>query len=435
MRTLIVFFTLQLVTQPLAFSSIKLIFQLLQEIRNMQQLQHKINSAGANPQDRQIQGNYMAQANVLKQRIQYIQKMINVEQTFFLSQQQELLMNRNNNAASCSASMTTNPAMMSSIKPMETNLVGESNQLSTDLGSMQLGSMGQSSSTVVASAPTAAQIQLNQLQSNNGLASAGQSRLSQWKLEPSSSQMEKPEDLESKFSRAPGVNVKPAMLQCNSWSSGGTEGWENDAYKDSNSGLLSTSAPNHNHHHQHQQQQPAFNQFGLQQVNEFEPGKPWKAPPQAMKPNESHSQSINKDQIPSYWSSTGSPSPGESLVGSFASSSTWSFPGGPGVSGASTSVTSGPTRIENPLVDEQQMNSWPNSNVISGTNREMWNRPKAKGPPPGLGQLGTNSSQAKPSGANPWSPDESAGNNPWLQPSASSYLILRNLIQVRVASI
>lgn len=361
----------------------------------------KINTVGPNPNNPVLKI-YLLQQAEAKQHIQHFQKLISQEQNMFLSQQQEVInMNR---PPSFVAKQFDNG------KP-----VPDLNQLTADIGSMQLGAIGMSNGP--SSASQAAQAQIQPFASNAG--STGQSRLAQWKLD--SAQHDKPDELHSKFNRAPGVNVKPN--NCNSWSAGIGDTWDNgNSFKDpSNAGLLSTSAPNH-----HAQ---SFNQFGLQQVNEFEPGKAWKQS-QLLKSNDPSSQpvSINKEQI-AYWPSPNQPSPSgaESLVGSFASNSTWSFPGG---NGGSSGGGSGNAGIGTPLnMEEHPVNGWPNSNLVTANGSEMWNRGKPKGPPPGLGQLNA----AKSSSVNPWSPEETQpGNNTWIQNSAnqSAFLLLRNLVQV-----
>jgi hypothetical protein len=371
---------------------------LLDKIRYFHQLQMKINSVGPNPNNPVLKI-YLLQQGEAKQHIQHFQKLISQEQNMFLSQQQEVIMNRQSAGSSFVG------------KQFDNKQVSDLNQLTSDIGSIQLGAIGMQNGPS-SSAQSQAQLQFSQ-------NAAGQSRLSQWKLD--AAQMDKPEDMHSKFNRAPGVNVKPQNVPCNSWSAGIGDTWENNSFKEQNANLLSTSAPNH---------QQAFNQFGLQQVNEFEPGKAWKQS-QMIKSADSQAQPvpINKEQMP-YWPSPSQPSPSaESLVGSFASNSTWSFPGGNG--GGGSGGGSGNAGIGTPLnMDEHQANGWPNSNLVNSNGAEMWNRPKAKGPPPGLGQLNSGKSNQ----GNPWSPDEQSANNTWIQNAQnnSAFLLLRNLIQVRL---
>ncbi|KAB0794077.1 hypothetical protein PPYR_13697 [Photinus pyralis] len=378
----------QILNQPLAPQTLVLLNQLLQQIKNLQQLLTQQSVA----QSQTLGGkpsNILLQCSVLitktKQQISNLQNQIAAQQAIYVKQQQHNL--TGNSSGGPSDIFKTNP-MHDSINALQGNFV--------DLG-----------------------IKDSQI-------SQQQSRLNQWKLPA----LDKEEGGE--FSRAPGSISKPLAPSNSSpnlnglgltqpdgpWSSGrsaDTGGWPdagaNDPVADNKDGQWSTST------------QPSLTDL----VPEFEPGKPWKGnqmksieddpsiTPGSVVRSPLSIATIKDTELFNMNSSKNSPPGGDSIQPLSLSSSTWSF-------NPPATTPSAFTSPQNKLPASK--GSLGDPNPSTAVTSELWGAPKSRGPPPGLATKGASglNGWTISLGSASWAAQRSSGN--W---GSSPWLLLRNL--------
>jgi len=214
----------QILNQPLSHNTIQLIYQLLQEIRNLHtlQLQSRLNM---NKNLGPAQSDLNVQITMIKQRISSLQNQIKVQQQIFINNQQQT-------------------------KSVPNSDLNNLNNLANN-GGLSINSNAMSDFNKLISSPESPN---EEFQSNSGQQ---QSRLSTWKNSTSSN---------DGFSRAPGSLNKTGA---NNWPlssefQNNSETWLNEAND------LTNTLSNMNL----QQSQQTFNI--TDSVPEFEPGKPWR---------------------------------------------------------------------------------------------------------------------------------------------------------------
>ena len=377
---------LQILNQPLAPPTIQYIYQLLQQIKLLQQLQVQIASSyaskpsgpGVGPPVTAFQSQLHVQITQTKQRISNLQNQINVQQALFLKQQQQQQFNQHQGSTPSSSASVNHAAMHSAshnaFEFLNKGSGSDNNlQLPAEYRDLSLKDFNQQS----------------------------QSRLkTTWKL-PSFDK-----DDSNEFSRAPGSSAnkqQPGSLSILtrdvSWSGLGDESannWldivnltqSNDLIKDN---LVNSSGPTN-----------PYNINDL--VPEFEPGKPWKGSSQFknveddphITPGSVNRSPLSVNSIFNNWPAKVSPTSAttnESVPSTLTlSSSTWAF------SPASSSLYTEPK-------GSKGYNSWGENTSPSDS---LWSSgSKPRGPPPGLAQVkgsvgGNNTNSANLWNSEPW---------------------------------
>ncbi|KAI4455914.1 trinucleotide repeat-containing protein [Holotrichia oblita] len=383
----------QILNQPLAPQTLVLLNQLLQQIKNLQQLANQQTIAqnqgclGMKPNN-----NHILQYNVLitktKQQISNLQNQIAAQQAMYVKQQHI--------GSGGPSDLFKSSSMHESINTLQNNFA-------------EIG------------------IKDTQMHYDIIKQSQQQSRLNQWKLPA----LDKEEGGE--FSRAPGSvskslapshsspNLNPLGLTQpdGPWSSGRSTdtGWPDTGAGDS-------GAPDVKDAQWAAPTQPSLTDL----VPEFEPGKPWKGTQiksieddpsitpgsvvrsplsiATIKDNELFNMNPNK-----------SPPLGDTIQPLSLSSSTWSF--NP-PSSTSTMISSPQNKLPT------TKGTLGDLNTPTAVTSELWGAPKPRGPPPGL--------SAKSSVVNGWatnlgsnSSSSWGGQRNWTPTSGSPWLLLRNL--------
>lgn len=375
----------QILNQPLAPQTLVLLNQLLQQIKNLQQLANQQAIAQNQPcLGMKPNNNHILQYNVLitktKQQISNLQNQIAAQQAMYVKQQHM--------GSGGPSDLFKSNSMHDSINALQSNFA--------DIG-----------------------IKDTQM-------SQQQSRLNQWKLPA----LDKEEGGE--FSRAPGSvskslapshsspNLNPLGLTQpdGPWSSGRSAdtGWPD-------SGAGDSGAPDVKDAQWAAPTQPSLTDL----VPEFEPGKPWKGTQiksieddpsitpgsvvrsplsiATIKDNELFNMNPNK-----------SPPLGDSIQPLSLSSSTWSF--NP-PSSTSTMISSPQNKLPT------TKGTLGDLNTPTAVTSELWGAPKPRGPPPGL--------SAKSSVVNGWATNLGSnttswgGQRNWAPGGGSPWLLLRNL--------
>lgn len=225
----------QILNQPLGVTTIQLIYQLLQQIKNLQNLQMQSTPNMNKNMGSTSQSDLNVQITMIKQRISNLQNQIKLQQAVFINQQQ------NSQQPNSPADQLAN---------------GLANGLSINpANNMPMGNVDAFKGLISPESPIVGDFRDSlQQQSNQQQQQQPQSRLSTWKNSGNFN--------DQGFSRAPG---KPNAA-ANNWYAGNDESatWMNDAAAtaDLNNALSNMSV----------QSQPFINDS----VPEFEPGKPWK---------------------------------------------------------------------------------------------------------------------------------------------------------------
>ncbi|XP_014240799.1 protein Gawky [Cimex lectularius] len=425
------YLTPQILSQPLAPQTLILLNQLLQQIKNLQQLmQH--HTVILNPLNKPTSSNQLLQITVqitkTKQQIGNLQNQIAAQQAIYVKHQQQTPQ---------SSEFFKTPIH----ETMSSTL--HSNFSDLTLKDPQSGTTGQ------------------------------QSRLNQWKLPA----LDKDSEMGTgnEFSRAPGSTAKPAPGNSSpninpllgqpdgTWSSVNRTncdtGWPDSGGDDNSSKDWPTTT----------QSSQSFSDL----VPEFEPGKPWKGNPlksieddPSMTPGSVARPPLSippiKDShiLSSSSSVTGKASPTTSssieimpqIPSLSLSSSTWSF--NPPVSSTSDMFDSGLSKLSggkgtvsagvtsSGSAGSSGTTSWgesgTGSSVQTSSSSELWATPKPRGPPPGLPakpqSQGSQGAPSQPSGSsgqasNGWLSSRWGGPQAsWPQPAGgSTWLLLRNL--------
>ncbi|KAF5283611.1 hypothetical protein FQR65_LT13817 [Abscondita terminalis] len=380
----------QILNQPLAPQTLVLLNQLLQQIKNLQQLLNQQSVA----QSQTLSGkpsNILLQCSVLitktKQQISNLQNQIAAQQAIYVKQQQH---NLGGNSAGGPSDIFKTNAMHDSINALQGNFVDLSIKDSSQISQQQ-------------------------------------SRLNQWKLPA----LDKEEGGE--FSRAPGSISKPLAPSNSSpnlnplgltqpdgpWSSGrsaDTGGWPD-------TGTNESGAPDTK-----DGQWSAPSQTSLTDlVPEFEPGKPWKGnqmksieddpsiTPGSVVRSPLSIATIKDTELFNMNASKNSPPGGDTIQPLSLSSSTWSF-------NPPASTPSAFTSPQNKLPASK--GSLGDLNPSTAVTSELWAAPKSRGPPPGLATKGASTLNGWTInlGSASWATQRSSGN--W---GSSPWLLLRNL--------
>jgi trinucleotide repeat-containing gene 6 protein len=356
----------QILNQPLGLPTIQLIYQLLQQIKTLQQLQVQIQSNSNKPVQSSLLATLHIQISQVRARISSLQNQIKFQQALFMNQQ------------SCpQGPKTGQPSMQSqaSQQLLSSQLANSNN--SAQLPPLALNSPALDFKNLMPS-------DANNLSDFRPQQQLEQSRLNQWKMnsfhkDPSLSQSN------SSFSRAPGSlkssNNSSNLAQSGSgspldmgpaasaWSSLGLDepqssgsSWSptSPAGNSSLTNFLDNNADNF-------MNQNAFSSV-QDQVPEFQPGKPWKGSSQLKQfeddPNLTPGSANN-------W--------GRSNEIAFQTSQTWAF----GSLRGSDSSQFKPSEWES--MGSGNGNTSPGSSPIE----QLWNRSdaslsKSRGPPPGM---------------------------------------------------
>lgn len=235
----------QILNQPLGVTTIQLIYQLLQQIKNLQNLQMQSTPNMNKNLGSTSQSDLNVQITMIKQRISNLQNQIKLQQAVFISQQQNQQQQ----------SVPNSPA---------DQLNSLSNGLSINpANSMPMGGADAFKGLISPESPIVGDFrdlqQQQQQQQSNQQQQQQQSRLSTWKNSAGNFN----ENAQG-FSRAPGaVKLNSAANNQNNWFGDESANWMNEAASNElNSALTNMSV----------QSQPFINDS----VPEFEPGKPWK---------------------------------------------------------------------------------------------------------------------------------------------------------------
>ena len=340
----------QILNQPLSVNTIQLIYQLLQQIKNLQTLQLQSTPNMNKNIGPTSQSDLNVQITMIKQRISNLQNQIKLQQAVFINNNQQQQTNQSvpnsdlnglnslNNINNLNNGLSINPATMSDFNKL----------ISPDSPNEDFR---------------------DALQSNNN--NNQQSRLSTWKNSPTAT---------DGFSRAPGsikAGSSNTNQQTNNWPTGsfGDDAWLNDTNE------LTNALSNMNVQQQQQQppQQPQSQQtFSItDSVPEFEPGKPWKGSAQ-MKSSDDDPHltpgSVNRSILSlnnfNNWSTTkNNLQTTATTTPAISNASTWSFNNGPALNNNSTSPN---------------WNGFNSNESSTSPVENLWqNNNKIKGPPPG----------------------------------------------------
>uniref|UniRef100_A0A6P7FND2 Protein Gawky n=1 Tax=Diabrotica virgifera virgifera TaxID=50390 RepID=A0A6P7FND2_DIAVI len=370
----------QILNQPLAPQTLVLLNQLLQQIKNLQQLisQQSITGTPINGKQNNAYMQFSVLITKTKQSIANLQNQIAAQQATYVKQQQH------QSSMGAYDSFKTNP-MHDSINALQTNF--------GDLGINKEPQMNPQ-----------------------------QSRLTQW--------ISKDKDDGGEFSRAPGSSSKPPNTSPNMnplvlnpsdgpWSTGrtGDTGWPdssaNDNSNDVKDAQWSTTT------------QPSLTDL----VPEFEPGKPWKGNQIKIEDDPSItpgsvvrsplSIATIKDNELFNMNPSKSPPATDGIQSLSLSSSTWSF--NPSGTSTSSAFTSPPGKLPT-------SKALGDLNPSTAVTSELWGAPKSsRGPPPGLSAKGSGAISNGWSAVNtmPWGPGGQRTSGNW--GGSSQWLLLRNL--------
>lgn len=445
------FFKKQILNQPLAPHTIQLIYRLLQQIKQLQQLQHQITSqAKPNAPNNNIQSTLHVQITQTKLHISNIQNQINVQQAMFLKQQQQSQAQSSPSQSQSQVAPLVQSSHAQSIQPSlssGTNNGNSATQLSIQSHS-NVDFLNESTSDNIQMASDFRELSLKDF----GQSSQNQSRLkTTWKLSgferEDASQL-----LSSEFSRAPGSSKQSSRNDPNSWPNIGTgsssnavgciagedssTNWAADSSVGSNGPLASDI-------------KDGSNIYDLNDlVPEFEPGKPWKGTTQ-IKLDDPHitpgsvtrsTLSVNTIRDPGIlynnWpTKVSSPSGTSDPLSSLSlSSSTWAY-------NLASTGSSYNSDVKTSNVSKST-NCW---GSISGNDvttpsqaaENLWNgnptvAKSTRGPPPGLAQVKNQASNANAAGF--WSTESL--NSQWDRSNGSGFLLLSNLTpQVNISKL
>ena len=326
----------QILNQPLGVATIQLIYQLLQQIKNLQNLQMQSTPNMNKNMGSTSQSDLNVQITMIKQRISNLQNQIKLQQAVFISQQQN------------SQSVPNSPA---------DSLVSLSNGLSINpTGNLPMGNADAFKGLISPESPTVGDFR-DMPQSGQHQA---QSRLSTWKNSGNFN-----EGCQG-FSRAPGsVKLAGAANNQANWFGGANDestGWMNET-ADLNNALNNMSL----------QSQPFINDS----VPEFEPGKPWKGSQIKSSDDDPHFTpgSVNRsilslNNFPN-WPAKTTAANSAPAANAGLSSNTWSFNNNNGTLAANNSSSPNWNGFNSNESSSPVENLWPSGTI-------------SKGPPPGL---------------------------------------------------
>lgn len=386
----------QILNQPLGLPTIQLIYQLLQQIKTLQQLQMQIQSNSNKPGQSSLLANLHIQVSQVRARITNLQSQIKFQQALFMNQQAG---GNGNGCPSSQGQKVSAPSIVSQQQMLQ-------NQLASSNNSPQLTQLSLNSPALDFKSLMLSDSQSNQLgdfrppqpppQQQQQQQQMEQSRLNQWKMnsfhnKDASSSLGQSN---SGFSRAPGSlkssNNSSNLAQSGSgspldmgpaasaWSSLGLD----EPQSSGNSWSPSSPAGNNNslaNAFLDANSSDAFitsNAFTSvqDQVPEFQPGKPWKG----------SSQLKQFEDDPTLTPGNANASWARPNELAFQSSQTWAF----GSLRGSDSSSSGPFK---PSEWDSIGSSVNGATTSPGSSpiEQLWNRSdaslsKSRGPPPGM---------------------------------------------------
>ena len=327
----------QILNQPLSGATIQLIYQLLQQIKNLQNLQMQSTPNMNKNLGSNAQSDLNVQITVIKQRISNLQNQIKLQQAMFISQQQNQQSVPNSPADQLNSlnnglgnGLSIHPANSLPMGDAFKGLISPESPIVGDFRDLQ---------------------QSNQQQ---------QSRLATWKNSAGNFN----ENAQG-FSRAPGsVKLQPSGPNQNNWFQDEPANWMNEAATNELNSALSNMSV---------QSQPFINDS----VPEFEPGKPWKGSQIKSSDDDPHLTpgSVNRSILSlnnfNNWSAKSAAAANQTAATNNAalSNNTWSFNN----NGAVAANNSSPN-----------WNGF-NSNESTSPVENLWQSGTiSKGPPPGL---------------------------------------------------
>lgn len=419
----------QILNQPLAPPTLQLLYQLLQQIKMLHQLQisatqatqHLAKSGASNAPAPAIQSSIHVQITQTKQRILNLQNQIAAQQAIFLKQQQQ---QQPHGAVNNGGHQTT--PLHTPQTPTGDFFKAPSDNLLEMSGDRDLGAQA-----------------ISRFQTN-------------WKCFKDDTNIVTTvaaATVANEFSRAPGsLSKQPSISSASlltrsdtgNWCgiSGEETGWPDSANMNVSNGnqrndMVSVTTPTSSISSaqvqaQAQQVQSAYNLNDL--VPEFEPGKPWKGAslrnieddPNVTPGSIARSPlsiSTIKDPMLLNWSSKMSPgTTADSLTSLSLSSSTWAFtpPSTTNIYNAADNGNNKQTTVK------AGWGTISSESVSNPSNDTLWSGPitKPRGPPPGLSaQIKNPATTTNPTGF--WNSDNRASG--WDRSGRSTFLLLRNL--------